>query len=214
MSKTPILYSSRNCPFCLRARIALRYAGLKIILRNVEMSNLPEQALAVSSHATVPSLVISDNEYWDESWDIVKWSAQQHDPDNWLGQDNEYLNEAEMLVEINDHSFKEDLMKYKDPDSYPEHPLQYYRERGEEFLEELNEMLEEKDFLVAPHLTIADIAVFPFVRAFAMVDKDWFDEAPYPKLQKWLSGILEAEWFSESMQKHDVWQAGSDDIYL
>ena len=214
MLNTPILYSSTNCPFCLRARVALRYAKLAIILRNVEFNNLPAEALAVSSHATVPSLVFSEEKYWDESWDIVKWAAQQHDPDNWLGEKNRYLNDAEMLVEINDHSFKEDLKHYKDPDSHPEHPMEYYRERGEEFLEELNVMLEENNFLLASQITIADIAVFPFIRAFAIVDKDWFDKAPYPKLQNWLQCLLDAEWFLEAMQEHEIWQVGSDDIYL
>ena len=214
MPNTPILYSSKNCPFCLRTRVALLHAKQKIILRNVELNNLPAEALAVSSHATVPSLVFSDDEYWDESWEIVKWAAQQRDQDNWLGKDGEYLRDAEMLVEINDHSFAEDLKHYKKRDNDSEHPVEYYRDRGEEYLEELNKMLEENEFLLASQITIADIAVFPFVRAFAMVDKDWFDKTPYPKLQKWLGGILDADWFREAMKEHEIWQPGSEDIYL
>jgi hypothetical protein len=27
---------------------------------------------------------------------------------------------------------------------------------------------------------MADIAIFPFIRQFAFVDKDWFDQANYP----------------------------------
>jgi len=214
MPNTPILYSSKNCPFCLRTRVALLHTKQKVILRNVDFNNLPAEALAVSSHATVPSLVFSDDEYWDESWEIVKWATQQRDPDNWLGEDGEYLNDAEMLVEINDHSFTEDLKHYKKRDNDAEHPVEYYRQRGEEFLEELNDMLEENDFLLASHMTIADITVFPFVRAFAMVDKDWFDKTPYPKLQKWLGGLLDTDWFREAMKDHEIWQPGSDDIYL
>jgi len=214
MSNTPILYSSKNCPFCLRARVALLYAKQKIILRNVEFTNLPAEALAVSSHATVPSLVFTDDEYLDESWDIVKWATHQCDQDNWLGQDGEYLNDTEMLVEINDHSFTEDLRHYKNPANDAEHPPEYYRDRGEEFLEELNDMLEENDFLLASHMTIADIAVFPFVRAFALVDKEWFDKSPYPKLHSWLSGMLDTEWYRDAMKEHEIWEPGSEDIYL
>lgn len=214
MSNTPILYSFNRCPHCLRAHMALKYAELKIVLREVDLDNLPEEALAVSLHATVPSLVMSDDEYFDESWDIVKWAVQKNDPDKWLGEDDEFLQDAEMLVETNDYSFKEDLEQYKDSDSHPEHPMEYYRERGEEFLEELNEMLEENTFLLASDITIADIAVFPLVREFAMVDKAWFDKAPYPKLQNWLACILSTRWFKEAMKEHKVWQPGSDDIYL
>lgn len=194
--------------------MALKYARLKIILRDVELDNLPAEALAVSSHATVPSLVISEDKYLDESWDIVKWAVQQNDPENWLGENNEYLTAAEMLVETNDYSFKEDLDQYKSADSHPEHPVEYYRQRCEEFVEELNEMLKENRLLLAPHITIADIAIFPFVREFAMVDKDWFDKAPYPELQRWLDFILDTEWFREAMKKHETWQPGSEEVWL
>ena len=214
MLNTPILYSFRRCPYCMRVHMALKYARLKIILREVELSDLPSEALAVSPHATVPSLVISENEYMDESWDIVKWATQQSDPENWLGENNEYLKDAEMLVETNDYSFKDDLDHYKYADRFPEQAMEYYRQRGEEFLEELNEMLEQNNFLLAEHITIADIAVFPFIRQFAMVDKGWFDKAPYPQLQRWLDFILETEWFSEAFKKHETWQPGSEDIYL
>lgn len=214
MLDTPILYSFRRCPYCMRAHMALKYAGLKIILRDVKLSDLPAEVLAVSPHATVPSLAISENEYMDESWDIVKWAVQQNDPENWLGENNEYLNEAEMLVEINDFSFKDDLDHYKYADRYPEHPMEYYRENGEEFLEELTELLQQNTFLSADHITITDIAVFPFIRQFAMVDKEWFDKSPYPELQRWLLAMLSSEWFIEAFKKHETWETGSKDIYL
>ena len=214
MLSTPILYSFRRCPYCMRAHMALKYAGMKVILREVELRNLPAEALAVSPHATVPSLVVSADEYMDESWDIVKWAIKQHDPDNWAGDNNEYLNHAEMLVETNDHSFKEDLDHYKYADRHPEHPMEYYRERCEEFLEELNEMLEENVYLLSEHISIADIAVFPFIRQFSLVDKDWFDQAPYPELQRWLKAILDTEWFADAFKKHELWQSGNDDIFL
>lgn len=214
MSNTPVLYSYDQCPYCLRARLALKYAKQKIILRGVELDNLPAEARAVSSHATVPSLVFGDNEYLDESWDIVKWALQQQDPDNWLGKDSEYLQEAEMLVEINDHSFKDDLEHYKKQPGEAEHPRDYYRQRGEEFLEELNDMLEDNSFLLASHITVGDIAVLPFIRKFAAVDKDWFDKAPYPKLQQWLAAMTATKLFKETDIQHQIWHPGEEDVYL
>lgn len=194
--------------------MALKYAGLKIILRDVELNDLPAEALAISSHATVPSLLISKDEYLDESWDIVKWAVHQYDPDNWLGENHEYLIDAEMLVETNDYSFKVDLDHYKSADSHPEHSMEYYRQRGAEFLEELDEMLGKNRFLLAAHITIADIAVFPFIREFAMVDKAWFDNTPYQKLKRWLDILLDTEWFKEAIKKHETWRPGSEDIFL
>ena len=47
-----------------------------------------------------------------------------------------------------------------------------------------------------------------------MVDKDWFDKAPYPELQRWLDFMLDTEWFCEAFNKHEIWKPGSEDIYL
>jgi glutathione S-transferase len=214
MLNTPVFYSFRRCPYCIRAHMALKYAGLEIILREVELRDIPAEALVVSPRATVPSLVINENNYMDESWDIVKWATQKNDPDNWLGKNNEYLKAAEKLVETNDGSFKDDLDHYKYADRHPEHSMEYYRQRCVRFLEELNDMLEESSFLLSENITIADIAVFPFIRQFAMVDKDWFGAEPYSGLQRWLDIMLDTELFSEAFKKHEIWKPGNKDIYL
>ena len=57
-------------------------------------------------------------------------------------------------------------------------------------------------------MTLADVAIFPFVRQFALVDKPWFDAAPYPRLQAWLDGLLESVLFLGVMQKYPQWHAG------
>ncbi len=107
--KTPVLYSFRRCPYCMRAHLALKKAGLKVELREVKLSDMPEEALNISPKATVPILILPDGTVLDESWDIVKWALQQNDPDNWLGENDSFLPDAEMLIETNDFSFKNDL---------------------------------------------------------------------------------------------------------
>lgn len=198
----------------MRAHMALKYTNLKIILREVELKHLPAEVLAISPHATVPSLVINKNKCMVESWDIVKWALQKNDPENWLGENSKYLQGAEMLVETNDYSFKDDLDYYKYAERHPEHPVEYYRQRGEEFLEELNVMLEESKFLLVDSITIADVVIFPFIRQFAMVDKGWFDKAPYPELQRWVGVMHETRWFKEAFMKREIWALGNDDVYL
>ena len=214
MNNTPVLYSFRRCPYCMRAHMALKQSGLRIELREVSLSEMPADLLKVSPKATVPVLILSDDSVMDESWDIMKWALQQNDPDNWLGENNAFLADAEMLVEINDFSFKTDLDHYKYADRHPEHSQQHYREACEEFIEELEDMLADNAYLLADQLSIADIAVFPFVRQFAFVDKDWFDQSPYPKVRKWLSELIECELFQQVFEKHAIWQPGDTVIYL
>ena len=211
---TPILYSFRRCPYCMRAHMALKKSGIKVELREVKLSDMPEEATTISPKATVPILVLPDGSFIDESWDIVKWALEQNDPDKWLGDNKELLLDIEMLIETNDFSFKEDLDHYKYADRHPEKTELEYRQACEEFIEELEAMLTENNYLLTDQLTAADISVFSFVRQFSMVDKDWFDQAPYPKVQHWLEEIVSSDFFQSVFQKHEIWQRGDSAIYL
>ena len=119
-----------------------------------------------------------------------------------------------MLIEINDFSFKEDLDHYKYSDRFPEHSEQRYRQACEEFIEEIEEMLAENRYLLGGQLSLADIAVFPFIRQFSLVDKGWFDQSEYVKVKTWLDTLISTSLFQKVFQKHDIWQPGDAAIYL
>ncbi len=211
---TPVLYSFRRCPYCMRAHMALKKTGIKIELREVKLSAMPEEALAISPQETVPVLALTDGTVIDESWDIVKWALMQNDVDNWLGKNNEFLLDAEILIETNDYSFKTDLDHYKYADRYPEHSEDHYRQKCEEFIAELEDMLTEHHYLLSDQLSLADIGVFPFIRQFSLVDKQWFDQAPYPRVQQWLNKMIISDLFQSIFQKHKLWKAGDTAIYI
>ncbi len=208
------LYSFRRCPYAMRARLALKYAGVPVELREVDLDAVPAELTAASSKNTVPVLVTPEGDVIDESWDIVLWALRRNDPDNWLGDNEANVIPADQILEINDFSFKEDLDHYKYFERYPEHPQQYYRERGEEFLEELEEILSELRYLLGDQPSLADIGVFPFIRQFACVDRDWFDQSPYTHLRKWLDEWLASKLFEAVMVKHPVWKPGDEPVYL
>ena len=211
---TPVLYSFRRCPYCMRAHMALKYSGIEVELREVDLQNYPPQALEISPKATVPVLQLPDGTVIDESWDILKWALAQNDPDHWLGENNEFALDAEILIETNDFSFKEDLDRYKYADRHPEHSEQYYRRSCEEYIEELEDMLSENSYLLSNQLSLADIGVFPFVRQFSLVDKDWFDQAPYPRVRQWLNKLISTELFLNAFQKHELWRQGNPAVYI
>lgn len=208
------LYSFRRCPYAMRSRLALKYAGLPVELREVDLNAVPAELTAVSSKNTVPVLVTADGTVIDESWDIVLWVLRRNDPDNWLGDDECLVIPADQVLEINDFSFKEDLDHYKYFERYPEHSQTYYRERGEEFLEELDETLSTSRYLLGDQPSLADIGVFPFIRQFACVDREWFDRSPYVHLRNWLDKWLVSELFESIMVKHPVWKPGDTPVYL
>ena len=54
----PILYSLQNCPYAMRARLALLSTRQTVVIRAVNMLHKPEAMLAASPKGTVPVLII------------------------------------------------------------------------------------------------------------------------------------------------------------
>lgn len=204
----PILYSFRRCPYAIRARMSLCYAQVKVELREVVFRNKPQAMLDASSKGTVPTLVLEDGCVIDESKDIMYWALAQQGADTWLVDSQRA--EIDALFEGNDGAFKAHLDHYKYADRYPEFSAGVYRKRGEAFLQNLEQRLQQSAYLLGDKMCLADVAIFPFIRQFAMVDKAWFDQSDYKQLQYWLQGFLESELFTTVMSKYPAWQKGDD----
>lgn len=192
-----LLYSFRRCPYAMRARMALRYAGVPVQIVEVSLKAKPADMLALSPKGTVPVLSV-DGRVIEESLEIMLWALAQHDPDDWLLKGDPRVLQ---LIAENDQAFKHHLNRYKYAERYPEQPMEHYRAEGEVFLRALEALLADRFFLLAEHLSLADVALAPFVRQFAHVDREWFASAPYPRLQAWLQRFLESALFVAVMAK-------------
>jgi glutathione S-transferase len=188
--------------------MALHYSGITVELREVVLREMPPELLSCSPRGTVPVLVLPEGRVIEESRDIMAWALAQHDPDHWLPRDVAQQQLTGALLDGNDGPFKQDLDHYKYAVRYPEHPPAYYRARGERFLGELEERLTGQEWLTGPSMRLADVALFPFVRQFAHVDRGWFDNAVYPRLQAWLDRLVSSGLFAASMRKYPQWRAG------
>ncbi|MEC9313982.1 MAG: glutathione S-transferase, partial [Pseudomonadota bacterium] len=167
------LYSFRRCPYAMRARLAIAQSGIQCELREVVLKDKPQQLIELSPKATVPVLLTADDKVIDESIDIAFWALAQHDPDNWYQSlTSEQHEQMLALIENNDGEFKYFLDRYKYADRYPEQDERFYREQGEKTLTRLEQLLTEHDCLLRDSWTLADIALLPFIRQFAFVDKD------------------------------------------
>lgn len=198
----------------MRARLALCTSGMVVELREVSLREKPASMLAASPKGSVPVLVLPDGRVIDESWDIMLWALGQHDPDGWLGKNNGHVASAIPLVMENDSSFKNNLDRYKYADRYPQHTPVYYREAAEAYLRQLENRLQLTHFLLGDTASIADATVFPFVRQFAAVDKQWFAQAPYPALQRWLEIFSGSEDFAAVMRTYPVWHPGDAAVIM
>jgi len=191
------LYSFRRCPYAMRARMALRYSNVPVEIIEVSLKAKPAAMLAISPKGTVPVLD-ADGQVIDESLEIMRWALAQNDPDDWLLAGDSRIAE---LIEANDQVFKVHLNCYKYAERYPEQPMEIYRAEGALYLQRLEELLEGREYLLGDHPSLADIALLPFVRQFAHVDREWFAQTPYVRLQAWLQRFLESELFTSIMKK-------------
>jgi glutathione S-transferase len=226
----PILYSFRRCPYAMRARMALQLSSIQVEIREIELKNKPPAMTALSPKATVPVLQLGENTVLDESLDIMLL-ALSHPIETLLPSDcatepvsievispidYQHLiariqNLAQRsddlaLIAQNDNQFKPWLDKYKYADRFPEQTEGFYRQQGEQFITLLEARLSQHAFLSGAQLSLSDIAIFPFIRQFAHVNKAWFDQSPYLKVNAWLTALIDSPLFASIMVKRPVWQ--------
>ena len=186
--------------------MAIAYAGIEVGLREVVLKDKPEAMLAASSKGTVPVLVEINGRVIDESLDVMAWALDQQDSDDWLN--GQGLQDP--LINSCDNTFKYWLDRYKYAVRFPEQSEQWYREQGERFLDQLEQLLTEHRYLRGDSLSAVDVAVMPFVRQFAAVDPTWWQQAPFPMTRNWLDAWLESRLFRSVMAKYPKWNEGDD----
>lgn len=194
----PILYSFRRCPFAMRARLALAISRTTFELREVRLAAKPADLLEKSPKGTVPILVLPDGQVIDESLRIMHWALKNNDPEGWLDR----IDDA--LIAENDGPFKHDLDRYKYVGRGTADALAH-RERGLNFLHKLDVTMAGGNWLAGASRGLTDVAIFPFVRQFASVDRDWFEAQSLRSLQPWLDRFCQSDLFQSIMLRVAPW---------
>ena len=203
----PVLYSFRRCPYAMRARMALHIAGIEVEHREVLLRDKPAAMLEASPKGTVPVLVKEDGDVIDESLDLMRWALQRNDPLNWLAADAQ---ETHALIADNDVPFKHNLDRYKYASRYDDTATRgdtdtEHKALAEGYIATLEQCLSSSLHLTGNHQTLADIAIFPFIRQFANTDLESWNTNSFPKTRDWLARHLSSEIFTNIMVKHAVW---------
>jgi glutathione S-transferase len=191
----------------MRARMALLASGTVCEIREVKLREKPAEMIAASPKGTVPVLVLDDNAVIDESIDIMRWALRRADPEGWLDGDDA------PLIGANDGPFKHHLDRYKYPDRHGSDAIGH-RAEGLAMLAELERRLAERPFLCGERRMLADMAIMPFVRQFAAVDRDWFDAQPVPGVRRWLAGLAGSALFELAMVNRPQWRPGDPPVHL
>ncbi len=215
----PILYSLQNCPYAMRARLAILLSQQKVQLRAITMKDKPEDMLQASPKGTVPVLIIKkerqskddgfDSEHdqvVEESLDVMLWGLKRTDPENLLySQDPEALTEMLNVIKENDKEFKPSLEKYKRAKRFHGDDLEECRLECEPFVQKLEQRLAENEFFMGATPSLLDFALLPFIRQFSRVNKPIFAQDEYTNLRHWLSNHLQSRLFSRAMVKYPLW---------
>lgn len=187
--------------------MALWVSQIWVEIREIEIKNKPTALRDISPKASVPVLHLPDGTVIDESLDIMRWALKQQDPQHWLPLPTS-LSRQESLLTENDSEFKKNLDRYKYPTRYLDVLPTTARSDCEIFLSQLEDLLAAHTFLLSDSRSMADIAIFPFIRQFAGVEPHWFQQTPYRYLQAWLAKMNVDPTFEAVMEKYRPWSPG------
>ncbi len=208
-----ILHSYRRCPFCIRTRILLYLKKISYEIVEEPLREwtdwMREWSESNGEQARVPVLRVLNDDGTEkiipESNDINQFldamdGRQEFTPEL---KSSAY---AEMLTWFDwcakDLKVTLDLFKYGegrifDAEKHPGHTKQLHVH-----VEKLEEALKDKQYLLEERLTLADIAIIPFIRQIMRTREGEFDFTLYPRVLAWTNSIIETDWFkNEVMQK-------------
>ncbi len=204
----PTLYSFRRCPYAMRARLAVLASGVRCELREIVLRDKAPAFLSASPKGTVPVVVTQSGEVIEQSLDVMHWALAQNDPGQWLAPVGAAQEEMNDLIAECDGPFKDSLDRYKYANRYEGADPLVERAKAEVFLRKLDGRLAAVQYLCGAEMCLADMAIAPFVRQFANVDRAWFDGQDWPHLIAWLEAFLASGQFEAIFKKYPQWQAG------
>lgn len=204
----PILYSFRRCPYAMRARFALKMAGITCALREVDLKNKTESLLTISPKGTVPVLVLPSGRILDESLHIIEWALEKKDD---APLDESLEAKAQTIIRLNDTQLVGIAHRYKYCDKYPDVDFAVTEKNLYEHLEKFDHLIGDKQFFLGDTLTKADIAIFPFIRQIVQIAPEKFAQPSLKNLMRWLDSFLKHPIFSQVMAKYPVWRAGDEE---
>lgn len=216
-SNLPILYSLQHCPYAMRARIAIFKSKQPVLIRAIKLNNKPLEMLELSTKGTVPMLVLNIKNtkpiVIEESLDIMLKVLTDNDPQQLLTpRGDESLQDLLLLIHDFELHFFTAVEAYKCAKRYQETNIIQCRQACEVYLQKLEARLNKHAFLTADQESILDIALMPFVRQFSKVERQWYQNSPYPKLRAWLNSYLQSTMFTKIMAKHELWVDGHQGI--
>jgi len=207
-----ILHSYRRCPFCIRVRILLALKKIPYELIEEPLREWTPWMKAWSEktgeRARVPVLravlddgietIIPESNTINIFLDTYD-SAPEYMPEEGTSAYAEMLEWflwcAKELKPILD------IYKYGVDRIFVKEVHGVHTEALSTCLKKLETALSGKQYLLEERLTLADIAIIPFIRQIMRTREGEFDFTPFPRIEAWSNILLQTEWFEREVMK-------------
>ena len=186
----------------MRARMALILASKECELREILLTNKPNEMLKISSKGTVPVLQFP-TDVLDESLDIISWAMKSHAPSVHIYSEAEELLSLK-LIQLFDSNFKYHLDRYKYSSRYDVDPKEHQQE-CKTILENLEAEINPSPWIFGKQISLLDISILPFIRQCKIANPNWFFAQNFPKLIDLLNYFENSKLFDQAMQKYELW---------
>ncbi|GAM62890.1 glutathione S-transferase domain protein [Vibrio ishigakensis] len=148
-------------------------------IRSIKLDNKPDEMLQVSPKGSVPVLVVEDSLVIEESLEIMLWALAQNDPDDLLcASSPSALPEMLAFIDEFERSFIPAMNTFACAKRYHEDNTDELRAHCEAELTKLEHRLNQHAFIFSERESLVDIALLPFLRKYARIDKQWFRNSP------------------------------------
>jgi glutathione S-transferase len=102
-----------------------------------------------------------------------------------------------------------DLYKYGEDRIWDKELNKIHTKELRKYIQKLEDHLKDHPYLVEECLTLADIAVIPFIRQIIRTREGEFDFNDFPHVLAWANTILKTDWFeNEVMKKYPIAEIG------
>ena len=185
------LYDLNRSGNCYKVRLLLSMLGLtyqKVATDSTAGETLTAEFKRLNPRGQIPVLIDDETVIWD-SMAILVYLARRYGNEHWLP--NDALGEARVMqwLAVSENELLYGLARARAALLFkrPFNLEQCYTD-ARQGLEAMVSQLEGQPWLAAEHVTIADLACYPYV---SLADEAQFSLQPYPAVRNWFSRVAE-----------------------
>lgn len=207
-----ILHNYRRCPFCIRTRILLYLKNLEYEIVEEPLREwtpwMKEWSERTGERTRVPVLRVIHE---DGTENVMPESNEMNLFIDTNGGKSMYtpeqgsfgFSEMQKWWKWCDDELKPmiDLYKYGANLKFDKEAHIFHTTQLQNLVQALEDALQEKHYLIEERLTLADIAIIPFIRQIMRTREGEFDFTFYPRVHAWTQKIIETDWFCNVVMK-------------